>query len=72
MSSSVRYLDESAAAEYGGWSRRTLQRLRQEGGGPRYTRISPRILRYSVDDLDEYLKSRTFRHRAEELVREVA
>ena len=72
MSSSFRYIDERAAAGKAGTSVRTLQRLRREGGGPPYTKVSPRLVRYREDLLDEYLQSRTFPHRAAELVREVA
>lgn len=47
----ITYLIDSEAAEYVRRSPRTLQRLRQEGTGPRYYRAGGRIL-YTAEDLD--------------------
>ena len=53
------YLSEPEAALYLGLSLSTMRRYRKMNRGPRYVRISDRILRYSKEDLDEYVQSRT-------------
>ena len=46
------------AAEYlGGFKPNTLEGWRVRGEGPRYLKIG-KLVRYSVDDLDEFLKTR--------------
>ena len=50
----TRYLIETEAANYARYSRRTLQRLRQEGTGPRYYQAGRRVL-YTREDLDAWL-----------------
>ena len=44
-------IDEKAAAAFLGLERRTMQGLRQRGGGPNYFFISSRCLRYRRFDL---------------------
>ena len=48
------YLNTAQAAKRVGLSKRTLERLRVTGGGPRYSRIANRI-RYTPEDLDAWV-----------------
>lgn len=50
-----RLLREREAAEYLGFSPRSLQNWRLRGGGPRYIKISPRAVRYREEDLLAWL-----------------
>lgn len=50
------YLIEHEAAEYVRKSPRALQRLRQEGTGPRFYRAGGRIL-YTAEDLDAWVRA---------------
>ncbi|MEV6362015.1 helix-turn-helix transcriptional regulator [Nocardia asteroides] len=45
------------AADYFGVTRRTMDNLRREGGGPRYYRLFGRIV-YDRADLDAYVDER--------------
>ena len=54
-----RLLDEVAAAQFIGVSRRTLQGWRLRGEGPRYHRISSRCIRYSRGLLQDWLAKTT-------------
>ena len=54
----VRYLRPPAAAEYLGLSPSTLAKMRLRGDGPPYSKCGPRVVIYSVEDLDGYLASR--------------
>lgn len=45
------------AAETLGVHRSFLDRRRVAGGGPRYIRLSTRVIRYAAVDLDEWLVS---------------
>ena len=51
-------IDEKAAAEFLGLTSRTMQVMRQRGGGPRYTVISSRCLRYTRFGLRSWAESR--------------
>jgi hypothetical protein len=51
---------------------RTAQRWRSSGAGPKWIRLGPRRILYRVSDVEEWLRDRTFRHRADELARAVA
>ena len=62
-----RFYGEDAAAQFLDVSPRMMQRMRQEGWGPAYTRMGKRRIAYSEAALKEYAKSRTFPHRAAEL-----
>ncbi|WP_421993962.1 helix-turn-helix transcriptional regulator [Roseococcus sp.] len=53
-------LNESQAAEATGLSTRTLQRLRLEGGGAPYVRLTPGRIGYSRRALEGWIASRTF------------
>ena len=58
-----RILREPDAARYVGLSERQLQRLRAQGGGPRYARLGPSPhspIGYPIDELDAWLRERTF------------
>lgn len=49
-----------AAASYVGIAASTLAKLRCFGGGPRYSKISPRIVIYDRADLDTWLNERRY------------
>jgi predicted DNA-binding transcriptional regulator AlpA len=68
-------LNETRAAEVTGLSKRTLQRFRQEGGGPKYCRLAPGRVGYPSRALQDWIASRTFSSTSEEsalAAREVA
>lgn len=46
-------------------SRRTLERLRQEGRGPRYIRLSRQRIGYSEREIQAFLDTRVFRSTSE-------
>jgi excisionase family DNA binding protein len=47
------FLNTDQAAHYVSLSRRTLEKMRTAGGGPRF-RKHGRYVRYHIDDLDEW------------------
>jgi excisionase family DNA binding protein len=49
-----RILTEEEASKYANFSRRTLQKWRLTGGGPKYLKIG-RAVRYRLEDLDAFL-----------------
>ena len=51
-------IDEKAAAAFLGLTDRTMQALRQRGGGPKYISISSRCLRYRRVDLRKWAEAR--------------
>jgi predicted DNA-binding transcriptional regulator AlpA len=51
-------IDEKAAAEFLGLTDRTMQALRQRGGGPQYIALSSRCLRYRRIDLRKWAEAR--------------
>ena len=51
------FLSTDQAAHYVGLSRRTLEKMRTVGGGPRF-RKHGRYVRYHIDDLDEWSAER--------------
>ena len=51
-------IDEKAAAAFLGLTDRTMQKMRQRGGGPRYSVISSRCLRYRRIDLRQWSEGR--------------
>lgn len=63
---------EQIAAERLGAAVRTLQRWRARGCGPAYVRLGPRLVGYRAADLNSWMNSRTFPHRAAELARQAA
>ena len=54
------FLTTAQAAFYVNLSRRTLEKMRTVGGGPKY-RKHGRYVRYHIDDLDSWSASRTRR-----------
>ena len=52
-------IDEKAAGEFLGVTHRTMQKMRQRGGGPRYIVISTRCLRYTRILLRTWAEQRT-------------
>lgn len=50
------FLSTAQAAHYVGLSRRTLEKMRVKGGGPKY-RKHGRYVRYHIDDLDAWSQS---------------
>src|SRR3546814_5274426 len=52
------FLDTAQAAHYVGLSRRTLEKMRVAGGGPRF-RKHGRYVRYHIDDLDDRSEEHT-------------
>jgi predicted DNA-binding transcriptional regulator AlpA len=46
-----------AAAAYLGLSQSTLAKMRIRGDGPAYHKIGPRVVAYSIEDLDVWLKT---------------
>ena len=56
-------IDEKVAADFLDVTTRTMQSLRQRGGGPRFMRLSARCIRYTRPDLkawaDERLRTST-------------
>ncbi len=51
-------IDEKAAAEFLNLTDRTMQKLRQQGGGPRYSELSARCIRYTRFDLRQWAESK--------------
>ena len=58
---SKRLVRQKEAAEYLGLSEATLERDRWRGGDIPYIRVGPRSIRYSLDQLEEYVQSKTVR-----------
>jgi hypothetical protein len=54
-------IKQSAAASYLGLSEATLERDRWRGGEIPYIRVGPRAIRYDLNQLDDYLESKTVR-----------
>jgi len=50
---------QDGAATYLGLSEATLERDRWRGGDIPYIRVGPRAIRYSLDQLEEYIQSKT-------------
>lgn len=48
-----------SASAYVKYSPSTLAKLRCSGGGPRYSKLGPRIVVYRVKDLDDWLAARS-------------
>lgn len=51
-------ISEEEAAEFLGYSRRSLQNWRHRGGGPVYIQVSPRSVKYTRGDLLEWCDDR--------------
>jgi predicted DNA-binding transcriptional regulator AlpA len=53
-----RILRTPAAANYIGYAESTLEKKRVDGSGPRYVKLGPRAVGYTIDDLDAYIEAR--------------
>ena len=51
-------IDEKTAAAFLDLTDRTMQAMRQRGGGPRFVRISARCVKYRRIDLKSYVEAR--------------
>ena len=51
-------MSQKEAANMLGFSTRTLERWRWEGGGPPFVAISARCIRYRQADLEKWIESR--------------
>lgn len=51
-------LSEKEAARILGFSHRTLQAWRVQGGGPAFIRVSTRCVRYRMEDLERWIADR--------------
>ena len=51
-------LTEKETAKILGFSIRTLQKWRSNGGGPRFVRVSARAIRYRREDLEQWIEDR--------------
>ena len=58
-------IGQKKAADFLDMSEATLERDRWRGGDIPYIRIGPRAIRYSLDQLEEYVKSRTVKNISE-------
>ena len=56
---SIRYLNNSEAAEFLRLSPRTLEKQRVIGGGPRFRKFGRRVM-YAIDDLEAWANARSF------------
>lgn len=61
-----RLLTAKEIHEAGGPAPRSLERLRVRGGGPPFTRVGPKVIRYRAATYLSWLEGRTFAHAAEE------
>tara|TARA_B100000315_G_scaffold154326_1_gene142861 strand:- start:1725 stop:1925 length:201 start_codon:yes stop_codon:yes gene_type:complete len=52
-------IKQSEAASYLGLSEATLERDRWRGGDIPYIKVGPRSIRYDLDQLEEYIQSKT-------------
>lgn len=62
----TKYLSTKTVADLTGVSVRHLERLRIEGGGPRYIRVHARCIRYDPADVVAWINERKFAHMSEE------
>lgn len=66
------YLAEAQLDQQYGIKPRTAQRWRQSGEGPPYIRLGRRRVLYRRQDVENWLRERTYRHRADEFTRQQA
>jgi predicted DNA-binding transcriptional regulator AlpA len=60
-------LDTAAVASWLGVSVQWLILLRGKGEGPRYSRLSPKIVKYKRGEIKKWLRSRELTHTGERL-----
>ena len=56
---------QKEAANYLNLSEATLERDRWRGGDIPYIKVGPRAIRYSLDQLEDYIQSRTVKNISE-------
>jgi predicted DNA-binding transcriptional regulator AlpA len=71
MNHSLTLFDEAAAARLLNVSQRTLQRWRNQGSGPAYTRVGPRLIGYRLADVEAWTASRVHPSLAAEMHRAI-
>ena len=54
-----RLMNTKEASQYIRLAVRTLEKLRLNGGGPRYRKVG-RLVFYTMDDLDDWVESHTY------------
>ena len=60
--SSPQFLNESSAAKYLGVSVKSLQRWRFERRGPAYSKVGGKMVRYSIEDLNQFFEQSRVDH----------
>jgi predicted DNA-binding transcriptional regulator AlpA len=65
------YLDEDQLCAKFHIAKRTAQRWRKNGSGPPWIRFGERRVIYPEDEADTWADERKYRHRADELSRQV-
>jgi predicted DNA-binding transcriptional regulator AlpA len=61
----LRSIDTDSAAALLGVTRRHLEKLRQEGGGPPFVKVGRRCIRYRVRDIERWQDARLANSTAE-------
>ena len=59
---SPQFLNESSAATYLGVSVKSLQRWRFERRGPAYSKVGGKMVRYSIEDLNQFFEQSRVNH----------
>jgi predicted DNA-binding transcriptional regulator AlpA len=66
------FMTEQQLCEMIGVHPRTPKRWRRDGDGPAYSRLGARMIRYRIQDVNEWIAARSFAHRAAEAVGKTA
>ena len=61
----IQLVDEKEAAKILCYTVRALQNWRSRGGGPQFIKVSRRSIRYSIDDLNEWIEARKISNTAQ-------
>jgi|GEM_PF-2958951 hypothetical protein len=61
----VGFLTTEEAARYLSISAKEMERMRREGRGPRWAKLSRKLVRYSIEDLREWVAQRMVSNTAE-------
>ena len=62
LTPSSQFLNESSAAKYLGISVKSLQRWRFERRGPAYSKVGGKMVRYSIEDLNQFFEQSRVDH----------
>ena len=62
---STQLIDEKEAARILCYTVRALQNWRCRGGGPKFIKVSSRSVRYSIQDLNEWIEARKISNTAQ-------